>query len=192
MMCKFKYLYLNYGFECLMCICILFIIIYGIYRNISGYKGTWSSKDDIIMTSAITSDIKLYSQPVFEKQSNKYESKGESECRRVLQKIFNKPFNSVRPDFLRNPVTGNNHNLELDCYDPELKLAVEYNGEQHYKYVPYFHKNKEAFHNQKYRDLIKRQMCRDNGVHLIEVPNTIKIGQIEQYLLNQLRNTRII
>jgi hypothetical protein len=143
------------------------------------------------MTSTITSDIKLYSQPVFKKQS-KYESKGESECRRVLQKIFNKPFNSVRPDFLRNPVTGNNHNLELDCYDPELKLAVEYNGEQHYKYIPYFHKNKEAFHNQKYRDLIKRQMCRDNGVHLIEVPNTVKVGQIEQYLLNKLRNIGIV
>ena len=113
------------------------------------------------------------------------ESKGEAECRRVLQKMFGKPFISVRPDFLRNPVTGN-HNLEIDCFNSELKLGVEYNGIQHYKFVPYFHKNKEAFRNQQYRDLIKNDMCRKNGIRLIEVPHTVKIPDIENYLRNRL------
>ncbi len=37
-----------------------------------------------------------------------------------------------------------NFNLEIDCYSPKLKLGVEYNGAQHYKFIPHFHKNKEA------------------------------------------------
>jgi hypothetical protein len=88
---------------------------------------------------------------------------------------------------LRNPVTGNNFNLEIDCYNPNLKLGVEYNGVQHYKYVPYFHRNNEAFLNQKYRDLIKSQFCKNEGVILIEVPYTVKVKDIESYLISELR-----
>ena len=76
--------------------------------------------------------------------------------------------------------------MELDCYNPELKLAVEYSGKQHYEYVPYFHKNKEAFLNQKYRDELKRRMCKDNMITLIEVPYTVKIQDIRGYLTNKL------
>ena len=68
-----------------------------------------------------------------------------------------------------------------------MSLAVEYNGIQHYKYVPYFHKNKEAFLNQKYRDDMKRRMCKDNKITLIEVPNTIDISNIENYLITKLK-----
>ena len=78
-----------------------------------------------------------------QKRGPPQESKGEKECRKVLENLFNKPFSKSRPDFLRNPVTGGNFNLELDCYNQELSLAVEYNGIQHYKYVPYFHRNND-------------------------------------------------
>jgi hypothetical protein len=84
------------------------------------------------------------------------------ECRRVLEKIFDKPFKKARPRFLRNNVTGNQFNLELDCYNEDLHLAVEYDGIAHFKYTPYFHKNKEAFYCQKYRDNMKDQLCKEN------------------------------
>jgi hypothetical protein len=167
----------NNEFEIILGICIAFILVFFIYHKITGKKGTWSK-------SYYYSNKKDF----IKKRNNSKESSGERECRRVLQYIFNKPFNNQRPDFLCNPVTGGNFNLELDCYDSELKLAVEYNGEQHYKYIPYFHKNKEAFLNQKYRDEIKRRMCKDAGVTLIEVPNTIKLEDIKGYLINKLRN----
>ena len=120
------------------------------------------------------------------------DSKGELECRRVLQKIFRKPFDKARPDFLRNPVTGGNFNLELDCYNPELKLACEYSGQQHYKYLPFFHRNKDAFLNQKYRDELKLRMCKDNGITLIEVPYVVKIENIEGFLKKELRKNGYI
>ena len=68
-----------------------------------------------------------------------------------------------------------------------MKLAVEYNGIQHYKYVPFFHNNKEAFLNQKYRDQMKRQMCKENGVFLIEVPYAVKVENIKDFLVKELR-----
>lgn len=121
-------------------------------------------------------------------------SKGEAECKRVLEEYFNKTFDKARPDFLRNPVTSgtkNNFNLELDCYNPDLKIAVEYNGKQHYTYTPFFHRNKEAFLNQKYRDELKRMLCRENGVTLIEVPYTISVDKIRDFLYGMLKSLKI-
>ena len=76
--------------------------------------------------------------------------------------------------------------MEIDCFNEKLRLGCEYNGIQHYKYSTYFHKNNEAFMNQKYRDDMKRRMCKDNGITLIEVPYTIKEKDIEQYLIREL------
>lgn len=168
----------KHGFEIILVCCLIFIGVFALYRI--GNKGSWSTsyyyntkKDDGGVKGGSRGPPK--------------ESRGEKECRRVLQKLFNKPFNNCRPDFLLNPVTGSRFNLELDCYDESLKLAVEYNGVQHYKYVPYFHKNKEAFYNQKYRDELKYRMCKENRVNLIEVPNTVKVDQIEEFLLKRLK-----
>ena len=111
------------------------------------------------------------------------DSKGEIECRRVMETTFNRPFNKIRPNFLRNV---NGQNLELDIYNDELKIAVEYNGRQHYEYVPYFHRTRESFNNQKQRDFIKRLLCEKHGIFLIEVPYNVKINDIEPYILSEL------
>lgn len=107
----------------------------------------------------------------------KGESKGETLCREAAEKIFKKNFVKVRPDFLKNNVTG--MNLELDIYNEELKLAIEFNGQQHYKYVPFFHKNYEHFLNQKYRDEIKKMLCKQNNIHLIEISYELAPTDIE-------------
>ena len=110
-------------------------------------------------------------------------SNGEMKCKLYLEKIFDKPFEKIRPDMLKNSVTGKN--LELDLYNDELKLAIEYNGEQHYKFCPRIHKNYEHFQTQKYRDEMKKMLCQTNGITLIEVPYTEK-NNIENYLFQQL------
>jgi hypothetical protein len=117
----------------------------------------------------------------------KSDSKGEILCRKAIEKIFDKPFIKVRPDFLKNNVTK--YNLELDIYNSDLKLAVEYNGKQHYEYSPFFHRNNyQAFLNQKYRDEIKRMLCKQNEIKLIEVPYTVPFEDIESYIRIACRN----
>jgi hypothetical protein len=114
------------------------------------------------------------------------ESRGESYARELAPKIFGgKIFNKIRPDFLKNNVTG--YNLELDLYNPDLKLAIEVSGKQHYVYTPFFHKNEEAFTNQKYRDEIKRMLCKQNGIKLIEVPYNVKLEDMETFLRMEAR-----
>ena len=158
--------------------CIGVIIIAGIIQISTNNKGSWSK---YFMLEQHTK-LPFKSQV----QNKQTDSKGEIECRRVLENMFRRSFKKYRPDFLNNPVTGGSFNMELDCYNPELKLAVEYSGKQHYEYVPYFHKNKEAFLNQKYRDELKRRMCKDNMITLIEVPYTVKLQDIEDYLSKKL------
>jgi hypothetical protein len=111
-------------------------------------------------------------------------SKGEMKCKEVIEKLTGKSFEKKRPEFLRNRVTDSN--LELDCYNEELRLGVEYNGRQHYEYVPYFHSSKDAFYNIKYRDEMKRDLCAKNGVKLITVPYTVGLDEIESYIRARL------
>lgn len=180
---KLSKLWNDKGFEILVVVSLIVIFVLAIFRK--GKNGTWSTSYNYIPGTKYGNGYGNGYK--YKRKGPPRVSKGELECRRVLQKLFNKPFNSCRPDFLRNPVTGGRHNLEIDCYDDELKLGVEYSGVQHYKYVHYFHKNKEAFRNQGYRDELKRRICRDNRVNLIEVPYTVKLGDIEKYLTDKLR-----
>lgn len=177
---KIKKILEDNSFEVMIGVFLTFFLISFIYSRITGRRGSWSSSYGSWPYERKNRKISR------QKKSLPRDSKGEVECRRVLQKIFNKQFNKARPDFLSNPVTGG-YNLELDCYNPELKLAVEYNGIQHYKYSPFFHKNNEAFLNQKYRDHMKREMCHNNDITLIEVPYDVNTERIEDFLISQLK-----
>jgi hypothetical protein len=112
-------------------------------------------------------------------------NKHEKECRRILESIYKKSFHSVRPDFLEYT---NGHNLELDMYNESLKLAVEYQGIQHYKFNKFFHKSYDDFINLINRDTWKAQRCKELNIKLITVPYTIKFENLREYIIKQLNN----
>ncbi|MDD4931377.1 MAG: hypothetical protein PHG66_04520 [Candidatus Colwellbacteria bacterium] len=111
--------------------------------------------------------------------------KNEERCREIIQSIYNLPFKKVRPEFLKNPKTG--RNLELDMYNEGLKIAVEYNGIQHRTYAPYFHKSPDDYQNQVERDNLKVRRCKEAGVTLIIVPDTVRYNEMEQYIKSELK-----
>lgn len=202
-----KTVWRRYKYLIIVSLSIIFLIVYGIYCNTNKRTGSWSTPGGVYSflndkphmprethrESSVESTKRLISPytPPHSRSRSSRDSKGEVECRRVMELIYGLPFNKARPDFLRNPVTGNNYNLELDCYNPKLKIAVEYNGVQHYKYTPFFHKNKEAFLNQKYRDDMKERICKENGVRLIQVPYSVPIEGIHSYLINELEKNML-
>jgi hypothetical protein len=123
--------------------------------------------------------------------SDKNMSKGEKKCKEFVEFITGKKFDKVRPEFLTNPVTG--HPLELDLYNEELRLAIEYNGAQHYQFNAMMHNNsKDRFQNQQYRDLIKKQLCDQHGIRLVLVPYTVSEDKIPEFLYDQLKSQRVI
>jgi len=60
----------------------------------------------------------------------------------------------------------------LDFYIPMLKTAVEVHGEQHYKFVQFYHHNQFGFIKSQKRDREKREWCEINGIKYIEFPYT--------------------
>ena len=109
-------------------------------------------------------------------------SKGERLCKRVIERISKRSFTKVRPNILVNPKT--NRNLELDLYNDTLKIAVEYNGIQHYEYTKRFHKTYGDFRRQQERDALKKQLCKDHGVFLIVV--TYNCSEVYNFITNRL------
>lgn len=59
--------------------------------------------------------------------------------------------------------------LRFDFYIPELNMAIEYDGQQHYKPIEKFGGEK-AFEKTKFRDVIKNNYCKDNNINLLRIP----------------------
>ncbi len=100
-------------------------------------------------------------------------SRPEIIIRQTLEEIFpGVTFPSVRPNFLRYPETG--QNLEFDVYNETLRLAVEYNGIQHYEVTKPFHKSKDDLIAQQKRDAFKAAKANELGIDLLVIPYTVK------------------
>lgn len=114
-------------------------------------------------------------------------SRGERLCCQTMERIYGAPFVSTWPNWLLNPETG--RTLELDCYNDELKIAVEYNGEQHYKWPNFTNQTYQQFINQVRRDTLKLDLCDKNGVYLIVVPYNVSYDNIPSYIMSHLPET---
>ncbi len=84
--------------------------------------------------------------------------------------------------------------LELDIYVPELKLAFEYMGKQHYDEKTYYlltsyNRIKEEFEAQQYRDRCKKKLCKLKGITLIRIKYDENLS--EQLVLSKLKYTTI-
>ena len=105
----------------------------------------------------------------------------EEYVRKLLYKITNKYFIKTRTLSWLIDNTNNNH-LELDGYNDELKVAFEYQGEQHYILTFLNQHNNENLENTKRKDKLKLKLCHENGVKLIVVPYWYPHTSVEQFL----------
>lgn len=132
-----------------------------------------------------------------EPKPKKY-NKSQSRCHEIFEQYFNKKFiEDHRPDWLKNEVTG--RNLELDGFCPDIKtqigqgVAYEYDGRQHSKYTPYFHREggKQEFVYQTKKDYMKDLLCKKEGVVLIRIPHYISYYDLEKYIHTKLKLHRL-
>jgi hypothetical protein len=111
--------------------------------------------------------------------------KQSSDMRSILERLFDKPFPKVRPNFLRSSVTK--RCLELDAYCEELKLAAEMNGIGHSVWPNPFHATRDKFEAQLERDARKAQLCAQHGIKLVVVPHEVSRDELEAFLVEQFR-----
>lgn len=108
-------------------------------------------------------------------------------CCQIIERLTGRVF--LRDgfyDWLLNPLT--NRTMQLDGYNEELRLAFEYQGEQHYRHVNYFHKYEEQFLDILRRDQLKLRLCFQHDVELIIIPYNVgtSVTDLERYIRAKL------
>lgn len=164
-----------------------------IWSFIKGFS-TFEKITGFLILVTIIMKLLGYEFKFFEKERSKKhnpENKSENYCRKIFESIFEKPFHTVRPDWLKNPETD--RNLELDGYCETIKssigvgVAFEYDGIQHSQYSPHFHSSREMFLSQVYRDRVKEKICKERGVVLIRIPHHVPKDKMERYIKDELK-----
>jgi len=188
---KFKRLWNEYGLEGLAIASICIIIVLYIYNWINNKQGTYSNKN---FFKSIKKNNDFGSPPKDSyfnyRQHTVRDSKLELLAKYHLEDIYQLPFWKIRPDFLKNPKTG--HNLEIDLFNREVGLGVEVQGIQHYKFTPRYHLSEDQFRSQKDRDNMKLSKCQQMGIKIIEVPYHIKERDLRNFLIKRLREERLL
>lgn len=127
--------------------------------------------------------------------------KNEQRCRKILERIFGKPFPSVRPNWLKNPATKRNLELDMYCHKLEfvnskgqlkqVRLAAEYDGKASHYEVGSFHKTKKELLYQMKKDMFKTKLCKKLGVTLLRIPYWAK-QDLEGYIVRKLQEIDLI
>ena len=107
------------------------------------------------------------------------ESKGEKNIRTVLNK-----FNINYESQYRFEDCKFKYTLPFDFYLIDLKIAIEFDGEQHYK-IKNFFGGLDGFISTKIRDTIKNEYCRDNNIKLVRIPYW-EFDNIEKIIKHEL------
>jgi len=67
-------------------------------------------------------------------------------------------------NLFKNPET--NHWLKCDIFLPNEKVYIEVHGEQHYRFLEFFHKTEDNYQKTRNRDKIKKKYMKKNGLYI--------------------------
>ena len=67
-------------------------------------------------------------------------------------------------------MNNNQNKMELDGYNEDLKIAFEYNGEQHYKKIKKYNQTDLDLKQRKLDDRMKSEICLVKGIKLVVIP----------------------
>ena len=142
------------------------IELYNRYENIEykygAYRGINNTRFRKIYKSI---EMHFYDEGLIEKKW-----KHEYELFKLVQKYYSDAIYQYRVMWLGAQ--------SIDIFIPTLNLAIEYQGAQHYKAVEIFG-GEEGFKATQIRDERKRNLCKENGVILLEWKYTVEITDEE-------------
>lgn len=111
-------------------------------------------------------------------------TKSEQYAIELLEQITGKKFPTVNPGWLK----FEGKSLELDGYNEELKLALEFSGPMHRKWFP----EKESY--EKYldrveKDAAKKRICKEKGIFLMELDSELPKRHWKTYIMSRLKDS---
>lgn len=163
-------------------------------------KGEVFNTEDFIKKSKIVhDDFYDYSKSIFKTSFDKLEiicpihgvfkqkplkhlqGHGCHECAKLRRKKETKLFNVLKNNFPKVEIIHSYHNAnilskqELDIYIPQYKIAIEFQGEQHFKPIDFGNYGNERaislFNDNIQRDIKKKQICEENKIKLLYFSN---------------------
>lgn len=150
-----------------------------IHDNKFGYKKTKyiTNQDKVIITCPIHGDFlqRPNSHLMGYGCLNCSESKGEKAIAKFLDKNNISYYRQHKFSGCRNIFE-----LPFDFYIPKIRLAIEFDGRQHFQPMEYFG-GIEAFDRLQINDNIKNDYCEDNYIELIRIKYDL-LDNIESYL----------
>jgi hypothetical protein len=92
------------------------------------------------------------------------DSYGETQVKHILEELGVK----YKQEKLFNiPIWGKSHIVRADFYLPKQNCVIEFNGKQHYEYMPEYHKSEGSFKYQQERDKELEKYCLTHNINFI-------------------------
>lgn len=110
-------------------------------------------------------------------QSEAKQTKSEAYAIKCLEEITGKKFLTVRPKWLNN--------YELDGYNKELGIALEFSGPLHTHWYP-AKESYEIYYGRVIRDQYKKEICKKKNICLIEIDMSLPKKLYKDYLKSRL------
>ena len=104
-------------------------------------------------------------------------SKGEERLLSLLRETF--PFTRIIEQYY---VYYAGQKLYFDFYLPAYSLVIEFQGNQHYEFVEFFHQDNDGWRLHKKRDMLKKDWVFENEMNLLEINDTNFPGDVNELL----------
>jgi hypothetical protein len=113
-------------------------------------------------------------------------SLGERICTEYFNQLFGVEFKKSYPKWLKN---SDGFQLELDGLNEQLGIAFEHQGLQHESFLSFFHKSEADFARIRRNDKIKEELCKQENIlliHVPEIPSKLAIENIKGFIAAEL------
>ena len=140
-----------------------------IARKIHGDKYDYSKVEYINRLTPVCIICPIHGE-FWQKPREHFKGKGCQKCNEsILEKEIKSLLeeNNIEYDFQKHfSWLVNKHPMSLDFYLPQYNIAIECQGEQHFKDRDFFNKN-QSFEERVRMDLLKKELCDGNDVKLL-------------------------
>ncbi|MFX1494385.1 MAG: hypothetical protein ACFFBZ_08910 [Promethearchaeota archaeon] len=68
-----------------------------------------------------------------------------------------------------------------------LRIAFEFQGPQHYQFLPFFHYTYDDLLDQKRWDKETYNLCKANRIYLIVIPYTLRFDRIQDHIVKEYK-----
>ena len=108
---------------------------------------------------------------------------------RAVSKVLDK----LGVSYVREFTLQDNPRLRYDFYIPTHNVFVEFHGEQHFRRIPFFHRQPSDFHKQVFRDEIKvKLIAAYNGALIVLTDEHLVLNTLECVLTDHLKRLKVV